>query len=348
MNSSRLILPGRSNALSNLNRILNGPRYKGSKFFLLVDENSYENCLPVVLSRVTAFEEAEFLEVPVGEECKSLEIAAQVWGALLESGADRNTILVCIGGGCVSDLGGLVAAGYKRGIRHINIPTTLIGMVDAAIGGKTAVNLEGSKNQVGFFHMPELVCICPELTDSLPDEELINGLYEVIKTLAVADPEMYDHLITTIESGNVDLSNELITTCAEIKSAVVKQDPNDHGIRHILNFGHTFGHAIEVHSQLRHGEAVGVGMLCAMYLSVKKMGLDKEVYDRYRNALKKLLTLPKYSLKDTEAILALMRQDKKNRDGLILCVLLQEVGVPVIDVAVDENEIRDTLLNISK
>lgn len=348
MTSSRIILPGRVSPLSTLNRILNGPKYKGAKFFLLVDENSYQNCLPAIISRVSAFEQAEFLEVPVGEECKSLEIATQVWGALLESGADTDTVLVNIGGGCVSDLGGLVAAGYKRGIRHINIPTTLIGMVDAAIGGKTAVNLEGSKNQVGFFHVPELVCICPELSDSLPDEELINGLYEVVKTYAVADAEMYHGLVTSIESGDVAISNELIATCAEIKAAVVKQDLNDHGIRHILNFGHTFGHAIEVHSRLRHGEAVGIGMLCAMYLSVRKMGLCEAVYEQYRRALSKLQSIPRYTLKDTEALLNLMRQDKKNRDGLILCVLLKEIGVPVIDVAVDENEVRDALLSIAK
>ncbi len=351
MNTSKLIFPGKVSPLSTLNRILNGPKYHGIKFFLLVDENSYNNCLPEILSRVTAFQEAEFLEVPIGEECKSLEIAAQVWGGLLESGADRNTVLVNIGGGCVSDLGGFVAAGFKRGIRYINIPTTLIGMADAAIGGKTAVNVEGNKNQVGFFHAPEIVCLNPDFLSSLPDEEMINGLFEVIKTMAVSSPEIYTSLMNALMEGNVDVSDMLVRECAMVKHSVVKQDPTDLGIRHILNFGHTFGHAIEsygmkCHKPLRHGEAVGLGMLCAMYLSTKKLGLSDEVYSQYREIVKKMVEIPRYSLKDTEELLGYMRQDKKNADGHILCVLLQEIGVPVIDIMVDENEVRDALLKL--
>lgn len=352
MTTTKLILPGKVSPLSTMNRVLNGPRYQDSRFFLLVDENSYQNCLPEILSRVNAFENAEFLEVPTGEECKSLEIAAQVWGALLESGADRDTVLVNIGGGCISDLGGMVAAAYKRGIRYINIPTTLIGMVDASIGGKTAVNVEGSKNQVGFFHLPEIVCINPDFLASLPDEEMINGMFEVIKTLAISQPDLYQLVIEDLMAGNVNVSDELVKECALVKQAVAKQDPNDHGIRHILNFGHTFGHAIEAYSHkqgspLRHGESVGIGMLCAMYLSTKKLGLPEETYEQYRTILKKMLKLPKYSLIDTEGLLEYIRQDKKNSNGNILCVLLKELGAPVIDIAVDENEIRDALLKIA-
>lgn len=351
MATTRLILPGKVSPWASLNRILAGPQYRDAKFFLLLDENSFQHCLPEVITRVKAFESAEFLELPVGEACKDLAIASQVWESLLESGADRSTVIVNIGGGCVMDLGGFVAASFKRGIRYINIPTTLLGMVDAAIGGKTAVNLGGAKNQVGFFHAPAITCICPQFTNTLSDDELLNGLFELLKTLMVAHPDLYASQVADILSGNVSLSNELISECALIKQAVVKSDPTDCGVRKILNFGHTFGHAIESYSlqqgaSLRHGEAVGVGICCALYLSTMKLGLDRQVYSQYREALAKLLTVPHYSLKDTEALLAFMRHDKKNTSGQILCVLLQAVGEPVIDVAVSEHELRDALLQL--
>ncbi len=349
----KTILPSHVSSLSRLNRMLNGKDFEHARFFILVDENTYNHCLAPLISRVERLQEAEFLEVPVGEECKDPAIAQQLWETLLESGADKDTVLVNLGGGCVSDLGGFVAAGYKRGIRYINIPTTLIGMVDAAIGGKTAVNLGGSKNQVGFFQLPEIVCIEPSFLDTLPGVELINGLFEMLKTFLIAHPEQYQALCDMLLSGTLEVKPDMIAACVEIKNAVVKVDPKDQSIRHILNLGHTFGHAIEAFSHqagrkpLGHGMAVGVGLICALYLSVQKLGLPQEHLDHYRQVAAKLLQLPHYSLKETEKILTYMRQDKKNAEGQIRCVLLQELGAPVIDLAVDENEIRDALLKIS-
>ena len=146
------------------------------------------------------------MEVPVGEECKDLSIASQLWQTLLESNADRDTVIINIGGGCVSDLGGFVAAGYKRGIRYVNVPTTLVGMVDAAIGGKTALNLEGSKNQIGFFHQPEIVCIEPEFLSTLPDEEYFNGVCEMLKTFMIGDREAYESLCNMVLDGNLEVT----------------------------------------------------------------------------------------------------------------------------------------------
>ena len=146
----KTILPAHTSSLSRLNRMLSGKAFDNARFFILVDENTYNHCLPRLISKVDRLQQAEFMEVPVGEECKDIAIATQLWQTLLESNADRNSVLVNLGGGCISDLGGFVAAGYKRGIRHINIPTTLVGMVDAAIGGKTALNLDNSKNQIGL------------------------------------------------------------------------------------------------------------------------------------------------------------------------------------------------------
>ena len=349
---TRTIFPSAVSSLSRLNRVLSGKAFDNARFFILVDENTYNNCLPLLVSRVERLQESEFLEVPVGEECKDLAIASQLWQTLLESNADRNTVLVNLGGGCLSDLGGFVAAGYKRGIRHINIPTTLIGMADAAIGGKTALNLEGSKNQVGFFHQPAIVCIEPAFLDTLPDDELFNGVFEMLKTFMIGDRDQYQKLCDMLLNGTLDITPDMLTACAEIKTAIVKQDPHDLGIRHILNLGHTFGHAIEAYSHhddqtpLAHGKAVGIGLIGALYLSVRKLGLDPSILDRYRSVAAKLVTLPHYTLRDTECILTYMRQDKKNSDGNILCVLLQDLTAPVIDLPVPENEIRDALLKI--
>lgn len=347
-----IILPSTTPSLSRLNRSLSAKKYDNARFFIIVDENSYSNCLAKLVSRVERLQEAEFIEVPVGEECKDMAIAQQLWDTLLEGEADRETVIVNLGGGCVSDLGGFVAAGFKRGVRYINVPTTLIGMVDAAIGGKTAVNVGNSKNQVGFFHLPEIACIEPSFLDTLPDEEMFNGVFEMLKTFIIGNPEQYRSLCNMLLSGTLDLKREMIADCAEIKNAIVKQDPKDEGIRKVLNLGHTFGHAIESFSHqegqkpLGHGMAIGAGLVCAMYLSVQKLGLPQAELDTYRNVSQKLMALPKYSLKDTETLLSFMRQDKKNSGEEIRCVLLQEIGAPVIDLAVDENEIRDALLKL--
>lgn len=339
-------------ALARLNRTLAGKAYAGARFVILVDENTYAHCLVPLVSTVARLQEAELLEVPVGEECKDLAIAQQLWESLLESGADRNTVLVNLGGGCVSDLGGFVAAGYKRGIRHINIPTTLVGMVDAAIGGKTAVNLAGSKNQVGFFHQPEAVCVEPAFLDTLPADEMKSGLGEMLKTLLIGDPDQYVTLCNMLIDGNVDLPDSMIASCVDIKNAIVKADPYDRGVRRILNLGHTFGHAIEAFSHtdgqqpLSHGLAVGIGLAAALYLSVQKLGLDAMVLTRYRQALSHLVDIPHYTLRDTEALLGYMRQDKKNHDGDICCVLLQAPGAPVVDLPVAEPELRAALLKL--
>lgn len=354
--TSKLIFPSRFSALSKLNRMLKGDSFQSSKFFIIVDENSYNHCLPSLIANVPALENSEFFEVPEGEDAKNLEVAAQLWGALMESGADRKSVIVNLGGGCVCDLGGFVAAGYRRGIRYINVPTTLVGMVDAAIGGKTAVNMENTKNQIGFFWQPDAVCINPGFLDTLPEEELVNGLMEVVKSLYLSDKEALTGLLARLTSGGCDLLAEMkeqVSCCASFKESVVRSDATEQSVRKILNFGHTFGHgiesfAIEKGMPLSHGAAVGIGMVCELYLSVMKMGLDQKVFVDYCDFAKRFLKIPHYSLVDTESILKYMRNDKKNCEGLILCVLLQDYATPVIDVAIDENEVRDALLKIAK
>ena len=351
--------------LRTLSRELDKEDWQGARYTILLDENTFQHCLPLLISQVGALQEAEFIEVPVGEECKSLEVAAQVWQTLMEGEADRNAVVVNLGGGCVCDLGGFVAAGYKRGIRYIHVPTTLLPMVDAAIGGKTAINFGGVKNSIGHFYPSTLTVIDPAFLKTLPQEEMLNGQMEMVKTAAVTDPELFHQMLSTL---HFPLST--IKDIARIKAHVVKADPYDRSIRKILNFGHTFGHAIEVYRGLPHGLAVGIGMKAAMYLSVKKTGLPEEIYNAYSQWLKKQLSIFNFqfssqdylnssgcsvplrgaifNLKDIEQMLSLMRQDKKNAAGTVRCVLLQDLGAAMIDVEVSDNEIRDAFLHLGK
>ena len=325
--------------LKALDRVLQNDTWNDCSYVILLDENTFKYCLPVLISQVGVLQEAEFIEVPVGEDCKSLEVASQVWQTLMESKADLNTVIVNLGGGCVSDLGGYVGSCFKRGLRCINIPTTLLSMVDASIGGKTAINFAGVKNSIGTFHEAELVCLDYLFLDTLQPIDLLSGQFEMIKTAAVSDIDLYVHIM-----GADTVTQKMIGNVARIKRRVVSADPFDHGIRHILNFGHTFGHAIEFYSQLPHGVAVGIGMMAAMYLSVKKTGLDEAWYRSYSMWVKSHTDVPVYTLKDIEYILDIMRNDKKSMGGSTRCVLLKEIGAAMIDVEVSDNEIRDTLL----
>lgn len=340
--ATRIISSSKVSPLGLLARTLHGKEFESARFCIFVDENTERHCLPKLISKVGALQEASFFEVPVGEECKQIEIASELWQALLEDGYDRNTVIVNLGGGALCDLGGFVAAGFRRGIRYINIPTTLLAMVDASIGGKTSVNLGNSKNQVGFFYPPAITCIDTDFLLSLPENHLRDGLFELRKTELLSG-------IATSNDSMVDL--ESIRQCANFKMDVCKADPNDRGIRKMLNFGHTFGHAVESFylrqgHPVSHGTAVGIGMWCELYLSVMKLGLPEKVLSDYSTWLTDKIALPRFSLNDIEIMLHFMQQDKKNADGLILCVLLMEIGAPVVDVAINENEIRDAFLQL--
>lgn len=354
MKTTKLLLPSRQSALSQLNRLLKTPKYSSAKYYILADENTTEHCLALLVSKVEALQESEFLEIESGESSKTLDIASQLWQALLDMSADRECIIVNLGGGVVTDLGGFVAAGFKRGVRYINIPTTLLGMVDASIGGKTAVNIAGIKNQIGFFHQPEVVCIEPEFLNTLPRREWVSGLCELIKTLMIGDAELYAQFCSMLKADSPVLGNDVIKAAAQIKTAVVKADLYDTGIRKMLNFGHTLGHAIEsfslAHDQnpLSHGEAVGIGIVAEAYLSVKKMGFDKAEYESVARLLSSLVAMPKYKLKDMEELLLYIHADKKNVDGEIRCVLLQAIGQVAIDVAVTDTEVCDVLMHLAK
>ncbi len=356
MIKQRLVITPEQSALAILNEWLMSPQACHLYKYILVDENTLKHCMPLLIEEVPALNNAEFFEVPIGEEAKTVEVATQLWRTLLESNADSSSLIINLGGGCISDLGGFVAACYKRNIHHINIPTTLIGMADAAIGGKTAVNLDNVKNAIGCYHFAQSVYIHPPFLESLPDEEMVSGLFEVVKTLLLSSPEMFVQFEKEMTSGigYHDMSlDSYINHCANFKADVVKADPEEKSLRRILNLGHTFGHAIESlymerGSHLMHGIAVGIGLWCSLYLSVKKIGLEASVLDAYNQLLHTMIHVPAFTLKDIEVMMPYMLNDKKNRQGMILAVLLQEVGAPVIDVPLSNEEVVDTLLQVGK
>lgn len=342
---TKLIFPKRGSALKTLDRYLNTLNISGEhKFFILVDTNTLDHCLATLICNVPTLENAEFLELPIGENSKDIAIVQEVWQALMESGANRKSVIINLGGGAISDVGGFIAGTLFRGIDYINIPTTLIGMIDAAIGGKTAINLNGIKNPVGTFHTPIATYIHTPLLETLPQEEMLNGEFELVKTLLLSGHKDWKRAIET------DKLDTLIRHCTEFKAAVVKADYYDLNIRRMLNLGHTFAHALESHSKngdqpMPHGKAVGIGTLYALYLSSKKLGLSNNTMSDYKTWLSSKTQIPHFSLRDTASLLEYMRVDKKNSSGLINCVLLKSIGEPVIDVPVDENEIRDALLH---
>lgn len=349
---TKLILPSKSaDGLQKLDKFLKTSQFQGSRYFILTDENTYAHCLSLLITEVEALQEAELLEIESGEESKTLDIAKELWQALLESEADRNTVLINLGGGVVTDMGGFIAAGLKRGIRYINIPTSLLGMVDAAIGGKTAVDIGPLKNQVGFFHLPVACCIEPRFIDTLPPNEILSGLGEVIKTALLKDKETWTELYDSFLDENMLLKEETIISCALFKKEITDKDPTEKNLRKILNFGHTIGHAIEsfqiiTQKPIAHGHAVAWGMVYELYLSVKKLKFPKQDFEQIKQLIDKLFPLRSFAEDEIKAIFDLMKHDKKNSNNKINSVLLKSIGEPVIDIEITEEDVFEAIKEI--
>jgi len=309
------------------------------KAIILCDSNT-KSCLEYLYVACPQTKELPIIEMPAGERNKTLKTCEMVWYQLTEHGADRNTILLNLGGGVVTDLGGFVASTYMRGIRFVNIPTSLLGMVDAAIGGKTGVDFGGLKNMIGTFSQSEAVLIDSNFLKTLPSRQYRNGLAEVFKHAFISDSSILDMM-----EANED---ELISRSVQVKLEVVKRDEFEAGERKKLNFGHTIGHAIESHlldseNLILHGEAIAVGMIMESWLSLKIAGLSEDDLNSICVAVDSVFT--RVSITETEwlAIKKLLIYDKKNRDGQVQFVLLQRIGDAVIDQSVSEAHLDEAL-----
>lgn len=328
-----------SEGLTSLVQQLNKHEY--SSLFVLVDENTEQHCLTRFLAH-TELNPTSVLVMQAGEENKHLSTCEKLWNELSSLGADRNSALINLGGGVVTDLGGFVACTFKRGIDFYNIPTTLLSMVDASVGGKTGIDLGALKNQIGIIQEPQQVVIDSQWLSTLPLEEVRSGFAEMLKHGLIADANYWGKL-----KGLVNLTPEVLSAYIKpsvaVKSEVVKEDPYEKGLRKILNFGHTLGHAIESYflvtpskQRLLHGEAIAIGMVLEAYLSIECCGLSPEEAKEIKLVFQQFYPQVEIKEEDVEAILALLRHDKKNKAGRINFVLITKIGIPAIDVQVPQ------------
>ena len=303
-----------------------------SKIFILVDENTSQYCLPHLLNNLATEIEIEIIELEVGEIHKNIETCTEVWGALSELGGDRKSVLINLGGGVISDLGGFVACTFKRGIDFINIPTTLLSMVDASIGGKNGVDLGNLKNQIGIIREPKAVIVDTQFLNTLPQNEMRSGLAEMLKHGLIFDKKYWDKFKDLKDLHTEDL-NQLIHQSIQIKNTIVCEDLTENGIRKSLNFGHTLGHAIESYflendakTTLLHGEAIAVGMILESYISREKNLLTNEEYQEIKYIINDVFEKIEFTPFDIEKIIELLIFDKKNEFGKVQFALLDGIG----------------------
>jgi 3-dehydroquinate synthase len=330
--------------LSPLKELLDQNKY--SKVFVFADTNTAEHCLPIFRSLLDDLEDFDIIETDPGEENKNIDFCIGIWKTLLDFGADRKCLMINLGGGVITDMGGFVASTYKRGIDFINIPTTLLSQVDASVGGKTGIDIDNVKNMVGTFSLPQAVFIENIFLNTLSKRELLSGFAEMIKHGLIKDKAYYERLKS---ADYQTLAPEEVYRSIEIKNEVVTEDPLEKGLRKILNFGHTIGHAVESYAltnskkPLTHGEAIAIGMVCEAYLSAKYCNLTQ---DELVDISQYILTIyPKYTIKEKsfDTLLTLMQSDKKNEDGQIMFSLLDRIGECVFNCRVTKEDILNSL-----
>lgn len=329
----------------HLHEILKNKEY--SILFILVDTNTHEHCLAPFLANLETHNTLEVIEIDSGEEFKNLETCTGVWNVLSELNCDRKSLMINLGGGVVTDLGGFVASAFKRGIDFINIPTSLLAMVDASIGGKTGVDLGNLKNQIGVIQNPKAVLIDTQFLGTLPLAELRSGYAEMLKHGLISNQEYWDAVISN-SYQNLESLNKLIYGSVSIKNQVVLNDPYEDSLRKTLNYGHTLGHAIESYflshqekERLLHGEAIAIGMVLANYLSKQLTGLKDIDCDAYSKTILSFYKPVHFTNKDIEHIIGLLKFDKKNVGGRVNFVLLQKLGQAKVDCEVSNDLIYE-------
>ena len=319
------------------------------KLFVLTDTTTKEKCLPL-LQNFYSMKEAQVITIPATDSHKDIESLMMVWKGLQEGGASRHSCMINLGGGMVTDLGGFAASTFKRGINFINIPTTLLAMVDASVGGKTGINFGGLKNEVGVFNDSKFVILDTEFLKTLDAENICSGYAEMLKHGLISTEAMWEELVS-FDLANPDLKQlqRMVGDSVKVKERIVEQDPYEKNIRKALNLGHTVGHAFESWALKKghpvlHGYAVAYGLVCELYLSVVKTGLPTEVLREAVNYVKAFYSHLSYTCDDYEAFFELMKHDKKNTaDGGINFTLLNSIGGIKINQTASKEEIFEAL-----
>lgn len=321
---------------------------KPTEIIVLFDDNTAKNCARHLAPFLPKH---RHIKISPGEAAKHLETCMSVWEKLLEMGADRRSVLINLGGGVVGDLGGFVAGCYKRGIRYMQVPTTLLSMVDASVGNKTGVDFQGGKNLIGLFNPPEGVYIWPQFLETLPEREVRSGFAEVIKHWLIADGDSWQTYSAQATLPVTEWTT-IIPDSVEVKRRIVAEDPLERGIRKALNFGHTIGHAVEscvlsgpsvegAEPAILHGEAVAIGMICECWLSEQRGKLTAEEFQSIRTYIEgvypDLRELVAGKVEEAEFI-KWLKADKKNEGGKVLCSLLNGIGGVEVNVELSIEE----------
>jgi 3-dehydroquinate synthase len=317
---------------------------KYSSLFIIVDSFTNEVCLPKFLTYLETDLVIEIIEFDAGEANKNIDTCVEIWKVLTELGADRKSLVLNLGGGVVTDLGGFVASTFKRGVDFIHIPTTLLSMVDASVGGKNGVDLGNLKNQIGVINVPKMVLIDTQYLTTLPQNEMRSGLAEMLKHGLIYDKAYWEQFLDLKAIDFADFDT-LIYRSVAIKNEIVIQDPTEKNIRKALNFGHTLGHAIESYflenenkTTLLHGEAIAVGMILESYISLNKKLISTEEYIQIKSTIKSIYDDVVFNENDIEPIMELLIHDKKNEFGTIQFALIESIGKIKINQIV-ENEL---------
>ena len=310
-----------------------------SSVFVLVDTNTEKYCLRAFLAQIHF--EVRPLVIKAGEAFKTIETCLEIWNYLSNNGADRKSLLINLGGGVVTDIGGFAASCFRRGIEFLHVPTTLLGMVDAAIGGKNGVDFQHLKNQIGIVRQPKMIIYDFKYLSTLPKNEIISGYAEAVKH-GLIQSKTYFNACIAIDDINYNSVIPIIKESIEIKLNIVLQDTNENGIRKALNFGHTLGHAIETYrmgkepsQHLLHGEAIAIGLVLEAYISKELLGFETDDLERLKEFVDSTYARQHFSIEDQNAIINIMKFDKKNIGNNINFVLLKEIGHPVLDCKVD-------------
>ena len=329
-----------------LAQLLQTLNYDG--LFLLTDSNTQYYCLPLIQS-LPEIQMAKKFSIPAGEENKNIESLSEVWKFFSDHEANRKSLLINLGGGMITDLGGFAAASFKRGIRFVNIPTTLLGAVDAAVGGKTGVNFNGLKNEIGAFAPAIAVLIDSNFFKTMDTTQLLSGYAEMLKHSLLRSEEQLNTLLCfDLENVDYERLNDLLFESVLIKERIVEEDPTEQSIRKALNFGHTFGHAfesfaLETKRPVHHGYAVAWGMVCELYLSFIRSGFDKNVLMKIVRFIKEQYGVFIFDCENYQRIYEIMTHDKKNETGFINFTLLKAIGDIQINQTADREEIEEAL-----
>lgn len=314
--------------------------------FILVDDHTKNYCLPRLLQS-PKLKDSHVITIPSGDENKNINSASTIWEYLSENGATRKSLMINVGGGMITDIGGFTASTFKRGMEYINVSTTLLGAVDAATGGKTGINFAGLKNEVGVFAPAKVVLIDVEFFKTLDNKNIRSGYAEMVKHALIENRDSWNEILK-FDLDEIDFSRLklLLKKNIEIKERIVEQDPTEKGIRKALNLGHTFGHAFEslsykINAPVLHGYAIIWGLLCELYLSHIKLGFPKEDILRLKYLIKEYYGFFNFSCKEYDALYELMTHDKKNESKEINFTLLSDVGEIQINQHASKEEIYE-------